>query len=100
MGGARNTWPRAWCLTVGEDPPTMRRSMLSNRRPGWLAAALLLHAQGAMADGGSDASVEAGGPPAALLLPGTQPGELVSPLREPSLCEACHGLYADYSANE
>ena len=102
-GGARKRErpvPGSWCLTVSEDPRTMRRSMPPIRRPGWFAAALVLHAPWAIADAGGDAGVEGGGPPPALLLPGTQPGELVSPLREPSLCEACHGLYADYSANE
>lgn len=35
-----------------------------------------------------------------ILLPGTQPGELTHDIRDPSLCQACHGDYEDYAAND
>jgi hypothetical protein len=35
-----------------------------------------------------------------IFLPGTQPGTLTQDLRAPTLCESCHGGYADYSAND
>ncbi len=33
-------------------------------------------------------------------LPGTQPGQLTEPLRDPGVCESCHGEYADYSPSD
>ncbi len=55
-------------------------------------------AQDAGAGGPSDAGPDAGRSP--FFLPGTQPGELTLDLRSPELCKNCHGVYADYSANE
>lgn len=46
--------------------------------------------------GSSDAEGDAN----IIFLPGTQPNQLTLDLRSPSLCNNCHGLYADYDAND
>ncbi len=70
----------------------MRRPCLSISISGLLALTTQVRAQADAGTSPADGGV--------FFQPGTQPGTLANDLRPPSLCENCHGVYADYAAND